>query len=85
MWAIVIGGCVATALIATARLLIGPTMADRIAALDVVLVSFMGAVTAWAAHTGDVTNLNLLVVVAIVGFTSTVAVTWYIDRQGDAS
>ncbi len=63
------------------RLLRGPTLADRIVALDVVLMSLMGAIAVDAARSGSTTNLDLLVVIAIVGFTATVATSRFIEHQ----
>jgi multicomponent Na+:H+ antiporter subunit F len=55
------------------RLLAGPDLADRIIALDVTLISLMGAIAVDAARRDDTTNLVLLVVLAIIGFTATIA------------
>ena len=63
------------------RLLVGPTLADRVIALDVALVSLMAAIAIDAAHRRDTTWLNLLVVIAIVGFTATVAITRYMEQH----
>jgi len=64
---------IVAALIATVRVLQGPGLADRIVALDVALISFMGAIAAHAAHIGRTTYLSSLVVIAIIGFTATVS------------
>ena len=63
------------------RLLAGPSLADRIIALDVTLISLMGAITVDAARRDDTTNLIMLVVLAIVGFTATVAATRFIEHD----
>ncbi len=63
-----------------ARIMMGPHLADRVAALDVVLMSLMGGIVVLAAETGDTSFLNLLVVIAIVGFTATVAASQFIER-----
>ncbi len=63
------------------RLLIGPALADRIMALDVTLISLMGAITVDAARREDPTNLIMLVVLAIIGFTATVAASRFIEDQ----
>lgn len=68
-------------LIASYRLLAGPGLADRIVALDVTLISFMGAIATHAADTGDTTNLILLVVLAIIGFTATVAAARFLQHE----
>lgn len=69
------------AALAVARMFLGPTLADRIIALDVLLVSLMMAIAVDAANRGTDTWLNLLVVIAIIGFTATVALTRYIERD----
>lgn len=66
---------------AIVRMVVGPTLADRVIALDVLLVSLMVAIAVDAANRDDITWLNLLVVIAIIGFTATVAVTRYIERN----
>ncbi len=61
------------------RLLVGPDLADRIMALDVSLISLMGAITVDSARRNDPTNLIMLAVIAIVGFTATLAGTRFIE------
>ena len=63
------------------RLLAGPHLADRVMALDVMLVSLMGAITVDAARRHDTTYLVLLVVIAIIGFTATVAAGRFIEHE----
>ncbi len=74
-------GLVVAAACALCRLLIGPTLADRIIALDVMLICLMSGVAIDAADRDDTTWLNLLVVIAIIGFTATVATTRFIERD----
>ena len=61
------------------RILVGPELGDRIIALDVTLLSLMGAVTVDAARRDDTTYLILLVVIAIIGFTATVAASRFLE------
>ena len=70
------------ALCAGFRLLRGPSLADRIMALDVALICLMGAITVDAADRNDGTYLILLVVLAIVGFTATVTASRFIEQEG---
>ncbi len=81
MYVIIMSGFVAAGLAAGIRLMLGPTLADRIAALDVALVALMGAVATDAAERGDETHLRLLVVVSIVGFTATVAGARFVEER----
>ncbi len=74
-------GLLVAAACALYRLLVGPTLADRVIALDVALVSLMVAIAVDAADSGDTTWLNLLVVIAIIGFTATVAITRFMERN----
>ncbi|MGH1490887.1 MAG: monovalent cation/H+ antiporter complex subunit F [Acidimicrobiales bacterium] len=85
MIALAICGFVVAGLCGTFRLLRGPSLADRIIALDVTLISLMGAITVDAARRDDPTDLILLVVLAIIGFTATVTATQFIetDREPD--
>ncbi len=63
------------------RLLVGPSLADRIMALDVTLLSLMGALTVHAVVTEDTVFLILLVVIAMVGFTATTAASKFLDFE----
>ncbi len=69
------------ALCGTYRLLIGPRLADRVMALDLVLISLMGAIAVDSARRNDTTYLILLVVIAIIGFTATVAASKFIEHE----
>lgn len=73
---LVAGGCAAV------RLWIGPTLADRILALDVALVSLMGGIATHVAAGGDPTLLGLLPPVAVVAFTATVAASRFVEHEG---
>lgn len=63
------------------RVFASPTLADRVIAIDVVLVALMGGVTVDAAHNHDTTNLIFLVVLAIIGFTTTVSISRFIEHN----
>lgn len=63
------------------RLFRGPSLADRVISLDVVLISLMGGIAVHAAETGSSAFLGLLVVIAIVGFTATVAASRFIEHE----
>ena len=61
------------------RLILGPSLADRVVALDVTLVGLMGAIAVDAARRDDTTYLITLVVLSIVGFTATLAASRFIE------
>lgn len=66
------------------RILVGPSLADRVIALDVTLISLMGAIAVDAARRDDTTNLIVTVVLAIIGFTATVAASQFVERREPA-
>jgi len=74
-------GLVLGAAAAVYRLIVGPTLADRVIALDLALVSLMTGIVVDAAYRDDTTWLNLLIVIAIIGFTATVAVSRFMEQQ----
>lgn len=55
------------------RLLVGPTLHDRLVALDTLVVLIACGVIVRAAYLGEVDTLALVVVVALVGALSTLA------------
>ncbi len=79
--AIAIGGFGFAGVCGVIRLLRGPSLADRVMALDMALICLMGAITVDAANRGDTTNLILLVVIAIIGSTATVSASRFIEWQ----
>ncbi len=69
------------AILLTYRILVGPTLADRVIALDLLLVALMTGIVVDAAYRDTTTWLNLLVVIAIIGFTATVAVSRFMEQR----
>ena len=76
-----IGLLILTTALTTVRLFRGPSIADRIIALDVLLVTLMGALAIVAAERESNLALATLVAIAVVAFTATVALTRYIERS----
>jgi multicomponent Na+:H+ antiporter subunit F len=69
--------------LATLRLLRGPTLADRVMALDVLVIAAVGGVALMAWQTGRAVFLDVAVAVAMVTFISAVALAWYLERRGE--
>jgi multicomponent Na+:H+ antiporter subunit F len=69
----------AAALLALVRAVRGPTLADRIIALDLVLLLLAGGVAAHGARTDSELFVPLLIVVALVAFAGTVLVARFIE------
>jgi len=64
------------------RVLRGPTLADRIVALDGLLTVAVLGIAVYAVRTGSAFALDAMVVVAFVGFVGTSVVARYIERRG---
>ena len=64
------------------RLVRGGSLADRIVALDALLIMIVLSLAVLAARTGQDTFLDAMVVTALLGFTGTSLVAKYIERRG---
>ncbi|HUF83437.1 MAG TPA: monovalent cation/H+ antiporter complex subunit F [Acidimicrobiia bacterium] len=76
------GGLMVAAALCVARLVRPGSLADRIVALDTLLVVVVAGIAVQAARTRAGTFLDVLVVAALLGFVATVTVARYIERRG---
>jgi multicomponent Na+:H+ antiporter subunit F len=60
----------------------GPSLADRVVALDLVAVISAGIVVTYAVESGHAIYLDATLVIASVSFLSTVAFGFFIEREG---
>jgi multisubunit Na+/H+ antiporter MnhF subunit len=67
-------------LLAVARLVKGPTLPDRIVAMDLVGVLVVGLIVVVAASTDVRATLDAAVVIALIGFVGTIAYATYVQR-----
>lgn len=65
-----------------ARLLLGPTLADRVVATDLLLTLLTGGAAVESARSGEQVYLIVMVVVAVVGFLGTSFVARYMEAKG---
>jgi multicomponent Na+:H+ antiporter subunit F len=63
------------------RLLRGPSLADRVVALDALLVAIASGIGVQAAGSKEGVFLNVLVVVSLLAFVGTVTVAGFIERR----
>jgi multicomponent Na+:H+ antiporter subunit F len=70
------------AILAFVRVLRGPTLPDRVVAIDLVGVLTVGIMVAAAAATGERALLDVAIVLALVSFVGTIAYARYIEREG---
>jgi multisubunit Na+/H+ antiporter MnhF subunit len=67
-------------LIAVGRLVKGPSLPDRIVAMDLLGVLVVGFIVVLAASTGVRATLDAAIVIALIGFVGTVAYATYVER-----
>jgi multicomponent Na+:H+ antiporter subunit F len=71
-------------LVSTVRLIVGPTLADRVLALDLLAVVAMGFVGTIAIRTGLYLYLDIAIALALLGFLATIALARYIFSRSAA-
>jgi multicomponent Na+:H+ antiporter subunit F len=67
-------------LIALVRLVKGPTLPDRIVAMDLFGVLVVGLIVVLAGSTGVRATLDAAIVIALIGFLGTIAYATYVER-----
>ncbi len=81
---VVVLGIIALALpIALLRVIVGPTLPDRVVALDVVASLAVGAIAALAVAFDEPALLQPALVVALIAFVGTVAFARHLERKGE--
>jgi multicomponent Na+:H+ antiporter subunit F len=81
MVTLVVGGALLALFLALARLLRGPTQADRVVALDVVFSANLALATAASLASGRVLFLDVAIGLAVVGFVATIVWARLIDAS----
>ena len=66
------------------RIVIGPSLSDRVLALDLLTVVAMGFIGAIAVRTGLWLYLDIAIALALLGFLATVALARYVLLRGHA-
>lgn len=69
-------------LLSLVRIVIGPTLSDRVLALDLLTLVAMGFVGTVAVRTGLMLYLDIAIALALLGFLATVALARYILLRG---
>ena len=67
-------------LVAVVRLVKGPTLPDRVVAMDLIGVLAVGLIVVLAASTGVRATLDAAIVIALIAFVATVAYGTYVER-----
>lgn len=65
-------------LLSLTRIVIGPTLSDRVLALDLLTIVVMGFVGIIAVRTGLMLYLEIAIAIALMGFLATIALARYV-------
>lgn len=63
------------------RFLKGPTLSDRVVALDLLLTAGIGIIAVYSIHTNQPTFLDIAMILALIAFLSTVAFSYYLEKR----
>ena len=63
------------------RFLRGPNIADRVISLDLLVTIGLGSIAVYSILSGQATFLDIAMVVALIGFLSTVAFSYYLEKR----
>jgi len=64
------------------RLIIGPTLADRILALDVLTTLGIGVIATFAVHVGQSVYIDIAIALALMGYVATISFAKYLISGG---
>ena len=77
VWVLLISGIV----LAVLRLLLGPSLADRVVVLDLLASFSQGALALYAVVTDEPALLDVAIAIALLSFLGTIAFARYIERN----
>ena len=63
------------------RFLKGPSIVDRVISFDLMVTIGIGAIAVYSIFTNQPTFLDIAMVVALIGFLSTVAFAYYLEKR----
>jgi multicomponent Na+:H+ antiporter subunit F len=69
-------------LVALVRLLVGPTLPDRVVALDLMTAIGIGVILAGSVAFGQTVMIDIGLMVALLAFLGTAAFASYLERRG---
>ena len=75
---VVLGGITLSVLLSAYRVLRGPTIPDRVVALDNISVNLVAAIIVFSIHTQSPLYMDVALVLAILSFLATVAAAKYL-------
>ncbi|MGF1556810.1 cation:proton antiporter [Paucihalobacter sp.] len=63
------------------RFLLGPSIADRVIALDLLITTSIGIIAIYSIITNQPTFLDIAMILALIAFLGTVAFSYYLEKR----
>lgn len=63
------------------RFLLGPSLSDRVVALDLLITTGIGAIAVYSVVSDEAAYLDVGIILALIAFTSSVAFAYYIEKK----
>ncbi len=70
-----------SALLIFIRFLMGPSLSDRVVALDLLITTGIGMIAIYSIITDQPTFLDIAMILALIAFLGTVAFAYYIEKK----
>lgn len=70
-----------SALLIFIRFVIGPSLSDRVVALDLLITTGIGIIAIYSIVTNQPTLLDIAMILALIAFLGTVAFAYYIEKR----
>lgn len=67
------------------RLLMGPSLPDRVVAMDLMATVGSGGISLYAMVTDHYIMMDAVMVLSLIYFLGTIAFAYYLEKQGDTS
>lgn len=81
LWTLILSLLTLALVLAFARLVRGPSLPDRVVALDIAITMAMGIICVYAVQNNQPVFLDVALILALLSFLGTVAFAYYIERR----
>ena len=81
VWVVILPVIFIAVLLSLVRLIRGPSLPDRVVALDLMTTLGIGAIATYAIATDEAIFLDVAIVVALISFLGTIAFAYYVERR----
>jgi multicomponent Na+:H+ antiporter subunit F len=70
-----------SAVLVFVRFLLGPSLSDRVVALDLLITIGIGIISVYSIVTNQPTFLDIAMILALIAFLGTVAFSYYLEKR----